>query len=226
MRLVVAINDRCTISYYARRPIVRSIVATDHTIYRDGRRPMVGSIVASCDRSCEHSWRPVAECTISCGTRRSIVDQSLGATINRTINRSIVRPIVLTYGRSYDQSWHQTTDRTINRSIVRPTVATYDQSYDQSWHQTTDRTINCATSNPRPSTTGGVTMHDWWYDHVRSICDRLRFGIAGYVNNISFEHDHRPCYNSFCPDGHPRPLRPVVRSFYDLPTILTFYGSR
>ena len=44
-----------TISYCARRPIVRPIVATDRTINRDGRRPMVGSIVASCDRSCEHS---------------------------------------------------------------------------------------------------------------------------------------------------------------------------
>ena len=104
MRLVVAINDRCTISYWARRPIVRSIVATDRTINRDGRRPMVGSIVASCDRSYEHSWHPVAECTISCGTRRLIVDQSLGATIKRTINRSIMRPIVVTYDRSYDQS--------------------------------------------------------------------------------------------------------------------------
>ena len=133
MRLVVAINDRCTTSYCARRPMLRPIVATDRTINRDGRRPMVRSIVASCDRSYEHSWHPVAECTISCGTRRSIVDQSWGATINRTINRSIVRPI----------------------------VATYDRSYDQSWHQTTDRTIKRATSDPRSSTTGGVTMHDW-----------------------------------------------------------------
>ena len=30
---------------------------TDRTINRGDRRPMVGSIVASCDRSCEHSWR-------------------------------------------------------------------------------------------------------------------------------------------------------------------------
>ena len=122
MRLVVAINDRCTTSYCARRPVLQPIVATDRTINRDGRRPMVRSIVASCDRSYEHSWHPVAECTICCGTQRSIVDQSWGATINRTINRSIVRPIVATYDRSYDQSWHQTTDRTINRSIVRPIV--------------------------------------------------------------------------------------------------------
>ena len=118
MRPVVAINDRCTTSHCARRPVLRPIVA----INRDGRRPMVRSIVVSCDRSYEHSWHPVAECTISRGTRRSIIDQSWGATINRTINRSIVRPIVATYYRSYDQSWHQTTDRTINRSIVRPIV--------------------------------------------------------------------------------------------------------
>ena len=109
-----------------QRPMYDQLLrpTTDSTINRGGRRPMVGSIVASCDRSYEHSWHPVAECrpTISCGTRRLIVDQSLGATIKRTINHSIVRPIVATYDRSYDQSWHQTTDRTINRSIVRPIV--------------------------------------------------------------------------------------------------------
>ena len=88
-----------------QRPMYDQLLrpTTDRTINRDGRRPMVGSIVASCDRSYEHSWHPVAECTISCGTRRLIVDQSLGATIKRTINRSIVRPIA-------------------NRSIVRPIV--------------------------------------------------------------------------------------------------------
>ena len=93
-----------------QRPMYDQLLrpTTDRTINRDGRRPMVGSIVASCDRSYEHSWHPVAECMISCGTRRLIVDQSL---IKRTINRSIVRPIVATYDRSYDQLWHQTTDR-------------------------------------------------------------------------------------------------------------------
>ena len=110
------------------------------------------------------STRGVAECTISCGTRRSIVDQSLGATINRMINRSIVRPIAVTYDRSYDQLGHQTTDRTINRSIVRPIV----------------RSIVRLPIRDHPQLAAGVTMHDWWYDHVRPICDRLRFGIAGY----------------------------------------------
>ena len=131
MRQVVAINDRCTISYCAQRPIVRSIVATDRTINRDGWRPMVRSIVASCDRSYEQSlhppcdrsyelsWHPVTECTINCGTRRPIVDQSWGATIDRTINRSIVRPIVRF-------------NRGTKRSIVRLIVASCEPPYDQS----------------------------------------------------------------------------------------------
>ena len=85
VRLLVAINDRCTISYCAKRPIVQSIVATDRRINRDGRRPMVRSIVVSydrsyeqswhpaCDRSYEHSWSPVTERAINRGTRRPIV---------------------------------------------------------------------------------------------------------------------------------------------------------
>ena len=40
--------------------------------------------------------------------------------------------------------------------------------------------------DPRESTTGGATMHYWWYDHIRPICDRLRFGSQ--VRR--FEHDH------------------------------------
>ena len=84
MRLVVAINDRCTINRDGRRPMVRSI---DRCILR----PIVRAIVAREDR-----W----------------YDQSWGATIDRTINRSIVRPIVhsivATYDRSHARSWHQT----------------------------------------------------------------------------------------------------------------------
>ena len=91
-------------------------------------------------------------CTISCGNRRSIVDQSLGATVNRTINRSIVRPIVATYDRSYNQLWHQTTDRTIHRGIVRPIV----------------RSIMRLPIRDHPQLAVGVTMHDWWYDHVKA----------------------------------------------------------
>ena len=102
---------------------IRSTVATDRTIIRDGRRPMVRSIVASCmrpivralvasrDRAYDQSWHRTADRTIN-----------RGATIDRTINRSIMHPIVATYYRSYSQSWHRTTDRTINRIIVRPIV--------------------------------------------------------------------------------------------------------
>ena len=84
VRLVVAINDRCTINRDGRRPMIPSI---DRCILRS----IVRAIVASCDRRYDQSW---------------------GATIDRTINHSIVQPlvrsIVATYDRSYDQSWHQT----------------------------------------------------------------------------------------------------------------------
>ena len=149
MRLVVAINDRCTISYCARRPIVRSIVATDRAINRDGQRPMVRSIVASCDRPYEQSWHPVTE------------------------RRSIVAPD----GRSYDQSWGATIDRTMLRLILRSIVAIdrcdlrpiVGQSW-QSWHQTTehrttDRTINRASTDPTESQVTSFE-HD-----IRPCCD-------------------------------------------------------
>ena len=116
------------------------------------------SVIAPDDRSYDQSWRPIVRSIVTVG------DRWLGATINRTINRSIVRPIVATYDRSYDQLWHQTTDRTIHRSIVRPIV----------------RSIVRLPIRDHPQLAVGVTMHDWWYDHVRPICDRLRFGIAGY----------------------------------------------
>ena len=100
VRLVVAINDRCryTMSYCARRPIVRSIVATDRKINRDGRRPMVRPIVASCDRSYEQSWHPVCD--------RSH-EHSWHPVTERALNRGtrwpIVRSIVGCNDRSYDQ---------------------------------------------------------------------------------------------------------------------------
>ena len=101
-------------------------------------------------------------------------DRLLRPTTDRTINRRVRRPIVRTIvtpgHRWYDQSLHLATDRTNNRGIlwpsVRKIVAPDDRWYDQSW-------------GPRSSTTGGATMHDWWYDHVRHICVRLWFGIAG-----------------------------------------------
>ena len=105
MRLVVAINDRCTINRDGRRPMVRSIESGI-------LRPIVRAIVVSCDRSYEHSWHPVTERTINRGTRRQMVRSMVGCNDRSQINRSIVRPIVrsivATYDRSYDQSWQQT----------------------------------------------------------------------------------------------------------------------
>ena len=115
MRLVVAINDRCTINRDGRRPMVRSI---DRCLLRS----IVRAIVAFYDRSYEQSWHPMTD---------------------RTSTRGILRPSVLSIVapeyRWYDQSCGATIDRMINHSIVRPIVrsivATYDQSYDQSWYQ-------------------------------------------------------------------------------------------
>ena len=82
---------------------------TDRTINRGDRRPMVGSIVASCDRSCEHSWRG------------RVHDQLWHPTVDR---RSIVG--------CNDQSQHRATDRCDLRPVVRSLVAPNDRSYDQS----------------------------------------------------------------------------------------------
>ena len=173
MRVVVAINNRCTSSYCSRR----------RTINRDGRPPMVRSIVASCDRSYEqpwhsacdpspeHSWHPVTECTINCGIRRPIVDQSWGATIDCTIVESC------------DRSFRPTTDRTINRGnrgtkrpIVRSIVASCDRSYDQS--------CEYRSAIMPPGTIGGTITQD---------LSASAYDLEWQVRR--FEHDHRPCYD-------------------------------
>ena len=101
--------------------------------------------------------------------------------------------------------------RSIDRCILRPIVraivilrelvASCDLAYDQSWHPKTDGTINRC---------------DLW-PIIRSIVapNDLEPPVC------SFELDHRTCYDWFCPADHPRPLRSVVRSFYDLPTVPT-----
>ena len=101
VRLVVVINDWCTINRDGRRPMVRSI---DRCIML---RPIVRAIVAP-----EYRW----------------YNQSWDATIDRTINRIMVRPIVrsivATYDRSYDHSWYQTIWNSrlqvLNMTIDRP----------------------------------------------------------------------------------------------------------
>ena len=123
--------------------------------------------------------------------------------IDHCILRPIARAIVARCHRSYEHSWHPVTERTINRGTRRPMVRSIvwcnDRSHDQAYHRATDRMINRC--DIRPIIRSIVTPND----------------LESQVS--SFEHDHRPCYDRFCPGDHPRPLRPVVRSFYDLPTI-------
>ena len=149
---------------------------------------------------------------------------------NRATSGSDQRPI-------YDHSWRPATDGTINRSLhlatdrtskrgilspsVRSIVAPEDRWYDKSWGATIDRTINRNIVQPI----------------VRSIVatyDRSNVAPNDLESQVTrFEHDHRPCYDWFYPCDHPRPLRPVVRplrqvvrSFYDLPTTPTVFSHR
>ena len=90
VRLVVDINDRCTINRDAGdRWYDQSIVA--HC------EPIVRALVISCDRAYEKSCHPKTD-----GRPK------INRTINRRIVRPIVRSIVATYDRSYDHSWYQT----------------------------------------------------------------------------------------------------------------------
>ena len=113
-----------------------------------------------------------------------------------------VRAIVTAGGRWYDQS----------------IVASCDRSYEQSWHPVTDRTS--IRGILWLSVRSIVAPGHRWYDQSwgQRLIARSQFR--------SFEHDDRPYYGWFCPGDHPRPMRPVVCSFYDLPTIPTFFRSR
>ena len=146
--IVVAINDRCTISYCARRPIIQSIVATDRAINRDVRRPMVRLIVAFCDRSCDQSCHP------TCDQSYEHWWHPIERTISRGLQRSIARSIVA----SCDRSLQPTTDRTINRGnrgtqrpITRSIAASWDRPYDQSCDYRS------------------ATIHNWWCHHVQLV---------------------------------------------------------
>ena len=86
MRLVVAINDRCPISYCARRPIVPSIVTASDTWYDQ-------SLPHATDRTNNRGILHVTDRTSTRGIMapdyRSYDQSGGGATIDRTINRSI-----------------------------------------------------------------------------------------------------------------------------------------
>ena len=115
-----------------------------------------------CDRSAMFA-------TISSGRRilRSISTHD--QTITNDWRISIARAIV----------GNGATSGSDQRPTVRSIVTAGDRWYEQSLHPAIDRTSNRATTDPRSPTTGGATMHDWWYDNVSPICDRLRFGTAG-----------------------------------------------
>ena len=78
--------------------------------------------------------------------------------------------------RSHDQSWYHATDHTIKhgvqRPIVRSIVASGDGSHDQSWHLRPIVRLVVGlppvvkSCNPRSSTSGVATSHDWWYEHA------------------------------------------------------------
>ena len=96
MRLVVAINDRCTINSDGRRRMVRSID-------RCFLRPILRTLSAPGDRAYDQSWHPKHDGMINHGGG-AMIDSA----INRSIVRPIVRPIFATYDRSYDQRFHET----------------------------------------------------------------------------------------------------------------------
>ena len=188
--------------------VQRSISTRGRAITTDWRISMTRAVVgnrASCgsdqqpmyeqllfQTTYDQSWRPATDGTINHCILRPIVRATVAFCM-----WPIARALVASCDRVYDQLWHPTADRRSivgcndrlhNRRIVRPNVSTYDRSYDQSWqpwHQTTDRTINRSIVRPiirsivRLPVRDHATRHDWWFEHVRPICERLRFGIAG-----------------------------------------------
>ena len=112
--------------------------------------------------------------------------------------------------RSYDTSWHPVTERTINRGTRRPMVRSIvggnDRSHDQSSHCATDRMSNRCYL--RPIVRSIVAPHDF-ESQVRS-----------------FEHDHPPCYDWFCPCDHPRSHTTSATSRTTSATSRTFFIER
>ena len=141
---------------------------------------------------------------------------------NRATSGSDQRPM-------YGHSWRQATDGTINRSLLTAT----------------DRTSNRGIL--RPSVRSIVAQEDRWYDQSwgqrsisRSIvasCDRsykqsflpktdLRSIVAPHDLESqvrSFEHDHPPCYDWFCPCDHSRSPTTSATSRTTSATSRTFF---
>ena len=105
---------------------------------------------------------------------------------------------------SYDQSFMDTNSRTIFSNRCWSRDHAYDESYDDiPPAKKTDRCMRLLLE---------IVANIADLSHVRQI-----------ATNRTIEKSYDPVwlwlYDWFCPGDRPRPLRPVVRSFYDLPTI-------
>ena len=147
----------------------------------------------------------------------------------------ILRSVFLPGGRSsYDWSYEWSRDQHRLEKIVRLVVAINDRSYDRSWPPTIDRMINSvgrrmgSDLNPRNISTfysvseqpiGGTTGRKVARPVARLIVRPLTIWNSRFqVLNMTIDlvaTDLPLC-------DHPRPLPPVVRSFYDWPIITTF----
>ena len=132
--------------------MVVSEVVRSPTIGED-RRQVVRLVVAVTDRSYGQSLRRGILRPIT----RSVMASATNRMIDRTTSRKVERQIGTVVG-------NRTTEHDVVRPVVPPIIR---------WHDQFSCTTNRVTGDPRSSTTGVATMHDWWYDHVRPICDRL-----------------------------------------------------
>ena len=138
----------CTIKYCARRPILRSIVATDRSsIVTTGDRWYDQSLHPAIDRTSNRGMLHVTDHTstrvILWPSVRSIVTPDTDRTINRAVLRSIARSIVA----SCDRSLVSMTDRTINRGTKRPIVRSIVASCDYR----------------------SAIIRNWWCHHARLV---------------------------------------------------------
>ena len=162
-----------------------------------------------------------------------------------TISRSgiILRSVFFAGGMSsYDWSYDWSRDQHRLEKIVRLVVAINHRSYDQSWPPTIDRTTNSvgrrmgSDLNPRNISTfysvseqpiGGTTGRKVARPVARLIMRLLtiwnsRFQFLNMTidlvaTDLPLAITHDPLRSVV------RSLRPVVRSFYDWPTIPTFF---
>ena len=179
----------------------------------------------------DHSWRTATDGTIN---------RSLPPATDRTSNRGIlwpsVRSIVAPEDRWYDQSWGATIDRMINRSIAQPIVRSIVATWPWTWTwPSTLLRLILHLQSPTTSATSRTTYatsctlfirfaHD--SNIVQSQVGRNLVLSPVWLGLYDFWTWPQHCCDRFCPGDHPRPLRPVVRSFNDLPTIPTVFSRR